>query len=167
MTDIADPFESKVFSKDVTGMSGLADQARQGHLLDQYKLYVEMTDRISARRQSANSFFLTINTALVGFVIHSASTAANSYMWTLPFTGIVITFLWYRLICSYRDLNTAKFKIIHAMEKQLPASPYSTEWEAVAHGTNPVLYLPFTHIEAYVPWIFFSLHIFVFYRTIS
>ena len=41
------------------------------HLLEIYKIYVEMTDRISTRRQSANSFFLSINTlliALVGYV---------------------------------------------------------------------------------------------------
>ena len=31
------------------------------HLLEQYKLYVEMADRISGRRQTANSFFLSIN----------------------------------------------------------------------------------------------------------
>ena len=28
-----------------------------GHFLEQYKLYVEMADRISNRRQTANSFF--------------------------------------------------------------------------------------------------------------
>jgi hypothetical protein len=33
-----------------------SDQLR-GHLLEQYKLYLEMADRISSRRQSANSFF--------------------------------------------------------------------------------------------------------------
>lgn len=34
------------------------------HLLELYKLYVEMADHISDRREKANSFFLTINTAL-------------------------------------------------------------------------------------------------------
>ena len=32
-------------------------------LLEQYKIYVEMADRISARRGLANTFFLTLNTA--------------------------------------------------------------------------------------------------------
>jgi hypothetical protein len=41
-----------------------SDQLR-GHLLEQYKLYIEMADRISSRRQSANSFFLSLNTTLV------------------------------------------------------------------------------------------------------
>src|SRR5256885_4461010 len=33
--------------------------------LEQYKLYVEMADRISSRRLTANSFFLTINSAII------------------------------------------------------------------------------------------------------
>ncbi len=37
-------------------------------LLDIYKLYVEMADRISQRRQSANSFFLTLNSVIVALV---------------------------------------------------------------------------------------------------
>ncbi len=33
-------------------------------VMDQYKLYVEMADRVSARRSLANTFFLTLNTAI-------------------------------------------------------------------------------------------------------
>ena len=39
-----------------------------GALLEQYKLYVEMADRISARRGLTNSFFLTLNTGIVALV---------------------------------------------------------------------------------------------------
>lgn len=35
------------------------------HLFEQYKLYVEMADRISARRMLANSFFVGVHTALI------------------------------------------------------------------------------------------------------
>ena len=34
----------------------------ENHLFDQYKLYVEMADRISARRMLANSFFVGVHT---------------------------------------------------------------------------------------------------------
>ena len=30
------------------------------HLLEQYKLYVEMTDRVSQRRERSNPFFMTL-----------------------------------------------------------------------------------------------------------
>ncbi len=37
----------------------------QAHYLEIYKLYVEMADRISSRRHNTNSFFLTINSAVI------------------------------------------------------------------------------------------------------
>jgi hypothetical protein len=70
------------------------------------------------------------------------------------------------LILSYKGLNTAKFNVIHAIEKRLPISPYDAEWEAVGRGENEVLYKPFTHIELNVPWVFVVLHAFVVLRTI-
>ena len=36
----------------------------ENHLFDQYKLYVEMADRVSARRMLANSFFVGVHTTL-------------------------------------------------------------------------------------------------------
>jgi len=36
-------------------------------VMDQYKLYVEMADRVSARRSLANTFFLTLNTAICSY----------------------------------------------------------------------------------------------------
>ena len=38
------------------------------HLLDQYKLYVEMADRISQRRTTADSYFLSVNSAILASV---------------------------------------------------------------------------------------------------
>jgi len=35
------------------------------HLFDQYRLAVEMADRLSARRMQANTFFLAVNTGLL------------------------------------------------------------------------------------------------------
>ena len=38
------------------------------HALEQYKLSVEMADRVSQRRQSANVFFLTVSSSLIAFL---------------------------------------------------------------------------------------------------
>jgi len=131
----------------------------QAQLFEQYKLYVEMADRISARRQTANSFFLSINTALLGFSGFVSAKDAGSYLWLIATAGIALSYLWYRLIRSYRDLNTAKFKVVHEIEKRLPLSPYNAEWEAMGRGEDPKLYKPFTHIESGVPWVFVILHL--------
>ena len=128
---------------------------------------MESADRISARRQTANSFFVTINTALVALVgyIHLGSTTENKYYWLIALAGIAIAYMWYRLIRSYRDLNSAKFKVIHEIEKKLPISPYDAEWEAVGRGKDSSLYLPFTYIEVGIPWIFLGLHVLAFIQS--
>lgn len=129
-----------------------------------------MADKISERRQSANSFFLTVNTALIAFlglvaspdVGSDAGVAASPPLpWVLVVSaaGVVLCYTWYRLVRSYKGLNSGKFKVIHAIESRLPASPYDAEWEAVGRGENRKLYLPFTHIEIYIPWVFAALYI--------
>ena len=141
----------------------------QDHYLDIYKIYVENADRISSRRQSANSFFLTINTVIVSFVgyvqLDKTQVFNAAFYWVVGVAGMVLCFLWYRLVKSYKDINTGKFKVIHEIEKRLPIAPYDAEWEALGRGKNPKLYLPFTRIELGVPLVFFILHAFVFLRT--
>jgi|SRR6267154_4798830 len=153
-----EPFGGKLFNHLPTEQTYESKEKYQTHLFEQYKLYVEMADRISSRRQTANSYFLSINTALLGFVGYVATGVTTGYVWLVPVAGITLSYLWYRLIRSYRDLNTAKFKVVHEIEKRLPLSPYDAEWEAMGRGNNPKLYKPFTHIETGVPWVFVVLH---------
>lgn len=138
----------------------------KAHLLEQYKLYVEMADRISSRRQSANSFFLSVNTAIIALIsyINWESTNDSSFYWLVSLAGMALCFMWYRLVRSYKDLNAAKFKVIHEMEAKLPVAPYDSEWEKVGKGKNSKLYIPFTYIEIYIPWVFFVIHAFVFFN---
>ena len=162
----SDPFNGKLFTDSLSESAYGTNEKYQAHLLDQYKLYVEMADRVSARRQSANSYFLSVNTALLGFIGYSAIKDTGEYMWLLAIAGLALSYLWYRLIRSYRDLNSAKFKVIHAIEKRLPLSLYDAEWEAMECGKNPKLYKPATHIEIGVPWVFLALHGITLIRTI-
>jgi hypothetical protein len=134
------------------------------HLLEQYKLFLTLTDKISDRRSAANSFFLTVNTGLISAIglanVFSADSKIPYYLFVaVGIAVIVLCYSWYRLIRSYRDLNSAKFKVIHEIEKLLPIRPYDSEWEAIGRGQNKKLYLPFTHIEIFVPWIFMALYV--------
>lgn len=141
------------------------------HVLEIYKLYVEMADRISSRRQTANSFFLTINSAIVALVGYvnlasSQDSAAFLFYALVAIAGMILSYLWYRLVLSYKQLNSGKFKVIHAIESMLPLRPYDAEWIALGKGKNPDLYKPFTHIETLVPWVFFAIHAFVFLASL-
>lgn len=133
------------------------------HFLEQYKVYLASAEAISDRRQKANEFFLAVNTALVtilGFFIADAE-AAKPVAILIPssLSGIAMCYLWYRLVVSYKGLNGAKFKVIHAIEQRLPLGLYDSEWEMLGRGEDKKLYWPFTHIEMLVPWCFMAVYL--------
>ncbi len=138
--------------------------------LEMYKLCVEMADRISARRLTANSFFLTINTALVALTgylsLANKQGLEIAQYWVIAIAGIALCYMWYRQIRSYSGLNSAKFSVIHEMEKDLPYRMFDAEWEAVGRGKNSKKYLPFTQIEMCIPWVFLLLHLTVLIKSI-
>jgi len=129
--------------------------------LDQYRLYVESANQVSARRLTANSFFLSINTglaALIGYLIGKQSMEVTVALLGVPFAGMVLCYVWFRQIRSYRDLNEAKFKVIHIMEESLPFRMFDAEWMALERGENSKKHKPFSDTEKIVPWVFFGLH---------
>lgn len=138
----------------VTTYYGGDTKAAQAVVLDQYKLYVEMVDRISQRRGLTNTFFLTINTAvftLIGIFLNRKP--ASQPWWLLvpliPLLGQC--FAWYCIVRYYRNINRAKFQVIYALEERLPASPWNAEWEALGKGKAPIKYWPLSHVEQLIP----------------
>lgn len=127
------------------------------HCVDIYRLYVQMADNVSVRRQSTNSFYLSVNTLIVGAVGVSGHITGNE-SWMMSIAGVVLCYSWYRSVRSYRDLNTGKYLVIHEIEKELPLTPYDAEWVAIGKGRDPRRYLPFTHIEIWVPIVFGAFH---------
>lgn len=142
------------------------DDLYQAHLLEQYKVYVDSAQKISDRRQSSNSYFLAVNSALLAFVGYAVPKESTNYLWLLGLAGMTLSYLWYRIVRSYSDLNGGKFKVIGAIESRLPLRTFAAEWEALGEGKNPKLYKPVTHVEFGVPWIFFVLHVFVVVKTV-
>lgn len=130
----------------------------QGHLVEQYKLYVEMADRISHRRALANSFFLALQTALVGVsataLARDDDSGNQSGVLILAGLGIVLAYVWLRVLRSYRQLNSAKFAVVHEIEAKLPIAPYKLEWDRLGGGADSEKYTPLTKVEGWVPFVF-------------
>lgn len=130
------------------------------HYFEIYKLAVEMADRISARRLVANSFFASVNTGLVALL------GTKGLPWYAASAGIVLCVVWWALLKSYRDLNSAKFKVINAMEGRLPVKIFSDEWELLKKDKPPfglsprqlrgwiAQYRELGAVERAVPWLF-------------
>ncbi len=146
----------------VGGTGAVSSEAAQNMLLEQYKIYVEMADRISARRALSNAFFLTLNTGLltgIGVVWRQVE-PKSLLIFVLLIAGVIQASTWFWMIRSYRQLNTAKYVVIGVMEERLPASPYwLAEWQALGEGKNRALYWPLTQVEQVLPAIFVVLYV--------
>lgn len=125
---------------------------------EQYKLLVDMANKISERRTHANNFFLTLNSSLIvvfGFAVKADSGLQDTVLvWLIPIIGIIICFLWHEIIRSYRNLNAVKFRIIHEIEERLPLAVFKYEWSCFTDSTLGAKYIPTSHIEMLVPSLF-------------
>lgn len=145
-----------------------------------YKLSVEMADRVTGRRASANSFFLTLHTALVTIVGLLSAAEENIIGAAAPtvdrvavaatgVAGCVLAISWYILLRSYRDLNRAKFDVINQIEHDhLPIEPFASEWRSLKK--DPVKrwrprYAELGFVERSVPVVFLAIYLGLIART--
>jgi len=146
----------------VQAYTGGPEQAYQAAILEQYKMYAEMADRISARRAIANAFFLSLNTAVLAVSGGLwQQSALSAWVLLLPlFVLMIQAGAWFWLIRSYRQLNSAKYAVVGALEERLPASPYwRAEWSALGRGQDKTRYWPLTHLEQGLPIVFVALYL--------
>lgn len=121
---------------------------------EQYKIYVASAEKISDRRDSANKYFLTLTSSLfvlAGLVIQYTDETKKLFLIGLCVLGISLSVIFYFLINSYRQLNSAKFEMIHKIEKRLPLQLYKQEWKILGEGKDKKKYFPFSHIERLIP----------------
>lgn len=131
------------------------------HLLEQYKLCVEMADRVSVRRGQANTFYISLLSGILGLLSlivdkNLIAGSASILLFITSVLGLSLCFTWYINIQSYKQINSLKFKVINEMEQYLPFACYSREWEILKekqkHDKNQ--YIRLTAIEKFVPLIF-------------
>lgn len=94
---------------------------------EQYKIAIDMADRVSSRRGGTNNFFLSANSIVFVFL-----TAQNNFYGIHIFVaifGILLSFIWYFIILNYKNLNKIKYSIINEIEKDMPLEIYKKEWD--------------------------------------
>jgi hypothetical protein len=153
-----------------SGGSALSAEDRATYF-ELYKLALDMADRVSARRGTANGFFLTINAgliAVIGFVrptqpvAHAVQHVDHFGPIYVAVGGLVLAAAWWLTLKSYRDLNSAKFEVINTMEQRLPAQPFNDEWKFLRG--DPVKpwrqrYAELGTIERIVPLVFAAIYV--------
>jgi hypothetical protein len=146
---------SNIERLDVTN-GGETRDAQISNLLEQYRLYVEMSESLANRRQNSNSFFLTLLSGLFAatayFLSKDSEVTLRGLTWLVGVVGIAISAFWRRIIISFAELSKAKFHVIEKLEQGLPVAPFTAEWEHLKEQ-NPS-YSPLTRIEIIVPRLF-------------
>jgi hypothetical protein len=128
-------------------------------LLEQYRLYVDSSTKVSERRAAAQTFFLTANTLIstvYGLAVRDdggAGTVPDAGQWLLPTVGLMLALIWFMLIRAYGSLNSGKFKVISELEKRLPMRMFDLEWHLLQRGRE-AKHLRLTAIERFIPLIF-------------
>ncbi len=132
----------------------IIDSSQQ--LFEQYKFYVELTDRISQRRGQTNTFFLSIISsfiALIGFVSPFINKIyLESSIGLISILGIILCFTWYININSYKQLTKLKFTVIQEIEQELYFPCYTREWQLLKE--KKLKYSRLTKSEKFIPLIF-------------
>ncbi len=128
------------------------------HFLEQYKLYVEMADRVSSRRVQIASLYTSILSALLALLSITSNKelfqgSQSVVLFTMSVLGLCLCLTWNININSYKQLNRLKFKVIHKMESHLPFPCYSMEWELLSSDSDLQKYFRLTTIEKYIPII--------------
>jgi hypothetical protein len=136
--------------------------------LELYKVTVEMADRLSARRGVANTFFITLESALsaaLGVWIGNGEDLSMRKAMALVAVSAMISILWWIQITSYRNISTAKFAVIHEIEKELSFAPYTREWALIK--VEQKRHVDLTKSERFVPFIFLAIDLFLIFTALS
>ena len=137
------------------------DKQENSLLLDLYKLYVEMADRVSERRLQYNKFYMTLLSGLLvilSFITNKehpeiADPYQSSIFIAFGLMGCLICLTWFYNIRSHRQLNSKKFEVIHEIERDLPYPLYAREWKLLGEGKDSKKYFQLTKVEKYIPVI--------------
>lgn len=156
--------QSKPSIVEVLFPHGPPNSSSDSGVIDLYKMMVDSSERLVGRRQAVNTFFLTINGALLtafGVIVQSTGDERLSAtgIVVLAIAGAVLSLAWRSLIKSFGQLNSGKFRVINTLERYLPAAIYEAEWEALGRGENPDVYRSFTSREIWVPNALLTIHV--------
>lgn len=118
-------------------------------LVEQYKIMVSSTEKVTEQRMKVNNLFFTVTSTILSLTILIGKAFEFSMIGILAMIlvtsmAFIVTFFWEKLVNSYGQLNEGKFLIINKIEKKLHTSMFEDEWNIL---TNIIKYEPNTKTE--------------------
>ncbi len=142
--------------------NNLTNEQYNSLLIEQYRIYVDLTDKTSYRRITINLFFLVINLMLVGIVALAISNNINAanppsaVLVAIPFfAGLVFCYAWWMILRFFRHHIQIKSSIVPSLERRLPSRVWLTE-EHIAEEKGS--FKPIRFIEIYMPFVFMGIY---------
>jgi hypothetical protein len=119
----------------------MSDEEYVNILLEQYKIMVSSSEKVTEARQKTNGFFLTLITSLITLSVivgkeFSFSTNSLWIMFTVSLLSLFMSIFWWYTVHSYSLLNKGKFVLIYELEEKLKSSLFEREWEILKTGVR-------------------------------
>lgn len=126
----------------------IIDNPNRKILFEQYKLFVEMANEVSNRRDKTNKFYLTLISLFITVLSIITTITHELLIFFIPLLSIILlSYIRMKNIESYSTLNHGKFDVINKIEDQLPAKVFTMEWDLLElYG-----YKDLTKIEKEIP----------------
>lgn len=120
--------------------------------IEQYKIMVSSTEKVTDSRSKVNSLFFTITSTIlsISFIViknYEFKLVSIGATIVLTLLALTTTFFWEKLVSSYGKLNTGKFKLVDKLEKELRTNMFEEEWKIL---TNDIKYQSNTKTETEV-----------------
>ncbi len=139
-----DPLDADLFPQGIP-----TDEKQIDRMFELYKIMVTSSEALVGRRQGVNTFFLTINGALLtaaGLVLSNGNDTRVQAggLLVLTITGGILAGAWRSLLLSFGQLNTGKFAVINRIERLLPVAIYDrVEGTQEGRGSQDLPHLQF------------------------
>lgn len=147
------------------------DTMEKKELFEQYKIYLQTSESLVSRRQTVNSFYISVNAAMLSIAgavsaVCSDKSAKIMVVCVIALVGIILDISWIYILEAYGTLNASKMKVLSIIEKQLPARLYDAEWEVMSDKMSNRRYVSFTDSEKRIPYLFGIVYLLIVIATV-
>ena len=136
-------------------------------VFEEYKLFVESTQFLTERRQTAAQTYLTLNTAIFAVLAFLVKDAGFRGWWlvltSLPMfvVGLVICGIWERMVVQYRELINWRFdqlKLIEAKPEMKGSHQFFIKESKKFYKPSTQLF-GFSRLERHLPRLFLGAYV--------
>ncbi len=158
-----DDFEEMLLQEEtpiVNILFNTEDNIPDEYMLEQYKMFLESTEKHVDRRQQLTATYMAVVTALIPVIIFMLS-SENPIMVIstviISIIDILLSVSWLKMISAYGKVSSSKYEILQQIEKKLPLSILLAEWTHLSAKEQN--YVSFTKREQAFPSILICVNI--------